>query len=45
MHLGVRPANVHAIGFYRHIGFTQLPGTADAVYFAMELTAVTTRSR
>jgi ribosomal protein S18 acetylase RimI-like enzyme len=44
VHLGVRPTNVRAIGFYRHIGFTQLPGTADAVYFAMDLTGETTRS-
>jgi hypothetical protein len=27
---------VRAIGFYRHVGFTQLPGTA--VVFAMDLT-------
>jgi len=38
VHLGVRPANVRAIGFYRHVGFTQLPGT-DAVFFAMDLTS------
>ena len=38
VHLGVRPANVRAIGFYRHIGFTQLPGT-DAVFFVMDLTS------
>jgi len=38
VHLGVRPANVRAIGFYRHVGFTQLPAT-DAVIFAMDLTS------
>ena len=38
VHLGVRPANVRAIGFYRHVGFTQLPGT-DAVFFVMDLTS------
>jgi hypothetical protein len=27
---------VRAIGFYRHVGFTQLPGTG-AVVFAMDL--------
>jgi ribosomal protein S18 acetylase RimI-like enzyme len=37
VHLTVRPANVRAIGFYRHVGFTQLPAT-DAVIFAMDLT-------
>ena len=45
VHLAVRPTNVRAIGFYRHVGFTELPeaealfpGT-DAVVFAMDLTA------
>jgi ribosomal protein S18 acetylase RimI-like enzyme len=38
VHLTVRPANVRAIGFYRHVGFTQLPAT-DAVIFAMKLTS------
>ncbi|MBO0770050.1 MAG: GNAT family N-acetyltransferase [Actinobacteria bacterium] len=37
VHLGVRPANVRAIGFYRHLGFTELPA-AGAVVFAMDLT-------
>jgi ribosomal protein S18 acetylase RimI-like enzyme len=37
VHLIVPPANERAIGFYRHVGFTQLPGT-DAVIFAMDLT-------
>ena len=37
VHLAVRPANVRAIGFYRHLGFTQLPGTG-AVLFGMDLT-------
>jgi ribosomal protein S18 acetylase RimI-like enzyme len=36
VHLFVRPANARAIGFYRHLGFTQLPVT-DAVIFAMDL--------
>jgi ribosomal protein S18 acetylase RimI-like enzyme len=38
VHLTVRPANVRAIGFYRHVGFTQIPAT-DAVIFAMDLTS------
>src|SRR5690242_8122193 len=38
VHLTVRPTNVRAIGFYRHVGFTQLPAT-DAVVFAMDLTS------
>lgn len=37
VHLFVHPANVRAIGFYRHVGFSQLPRT-DAVVFAMDLT-------
>jgi len=44
VHLAVRPTNVRAIGFYRHVGFTELPeaealfpGT-DALVFAMDLT-------
>ena len=38
LHLAVRPANVRAIGFYRHIGFTELPATSDsAVVFGMGL--------
>ena len=37
VHLTVRPTNVRAIGFYRHVGFTELPAT-DAVIFAMDLT-------
>jgi hypothetical protein len=36
VHLTVRPTNVRVIGFYRHVGFTQLPAT-DAVVFAMDL--------
>ena len=36
VHLTVRPTNVRAIGFYHHVGFTQLPAT-DAVIFAMDL--------
>jgi ribosomal protein S18 acetylase RimI-like enzyme len=39
VHLGVRPNNVRAIGFYRHVGFTQLPVTTDAVFFVMDLTS------
>lgn len=44
VHLGVRSANVRAIGFYQHVGFTRLPGAealfpgADALVFAMDLT-------
>lgn len=37
VHLGVRPGNIRAIGFYRHIGFTELPGGGDFVMFAMDL--------
>lgn len=37
VHLAVRPSNVRAIGFYRHVGFTQLPAT-DGVLFGMDLT-------
>jgi GNAT superfamily N-acetyltransferase len=37
VHLPVRPANVRAIGFYRHLGFTELPG-AETVIFVMDLT-------
>jgi ribosomal protein S18 acetylase RimI-like enzyme len=37
VHLNVLPTNVRAIGFYRHLGFTQLPA-AGAVVFAMDLT-------
>jgi ribosomal protein S18 acetylase RimI-like enzyme len=37
VHLDVRPGNLRAIGFYRHIGFTQLPGTDDSVVFGMDL--------
>jgi ribosomal protein S18 acetylase RimI-like enzyme len=36
VHLGVRPANVRAIGFYRHVGFRELPAD-DSVLFAMDL--------
>ena len=36
VYLAVPPTNVRAIGFYRHVGFTQLPG-AGAVVFAMDL--------
>jgi hypothetical protein len=36
VHLTVRPTKVRVIGFYRHVGFTQLPAT-DAVVFAMDL--------
>ena len=38
VHLGVRATNVRAIGFYRHVGFTELAGINDAVVFAMDLT-------
>ena len=38
VHLAVQPTNVHAIGFYRHIGFTQIPGTGSVI-FAMDLTS------
>ena len=44
VHLAVRHTNVRAIGFYRHVGFTELPRTdvlfpgTDAVVFAMDLT-------
>jgi len=37
VHLAVLPTNLRAIGFYRHLGFTQLPQTG-AVIFAMDLT-------
>jgi ribosomal protein S18 acetylase RimI-like enzyme len=37
VHLGVRPGNLRAIGFYRHLGFTELPGTEDSVVFVMDL--------
>jgi len=37
-HLAVPLTNVRAIGFYRHVGFTQLPATG-AVVFAMDLTS------
>lgn len=39
VHLHVHPTNERAIGFYRHVGFTQLPA-ADAHVFAMDLTIV-----
>jgi ribosomal protein S18 acetylase RimI-like enzyme len=35
-HLLVRPANVRAIGFYRHVGFTELPSDGS-VLFVMDL--------
>ena len=38
VHLAVPAGNVRAIGFYRHVGFSQLPGTGTAVIFAMDLT-------
>jgi ribosomal protein S18 acetylase RimI-like enzyme len=39
VHLFVRPTNVRAVGFYRHLGFTQIPGTGtETVVFAMDLT-------
>jgi ribosomal protein S18 acetylase RimI-like enzyme len=37
VHLQVRPGNLRAIGFYRHIGFTELHSTDESVVFAMEL--------
>jgi ribosomal protein S18 acetylase RimI-like enzyme len=37
VHFGVRPGNLRAIGFYRHLGFTELPETDDYVLFAMTL--------
>jgi GNAT superfamily N-acetyltransferase len=38
VHLGVRPTNMRAIGFYRHLGFTELPAT-EAIVFAKDLTS------
>lgn len=38
VHLAVRPSNARAIGFYRHVGFTQLSATDDSILFAMDLT-------
>jgi ribosomal protein S18 acetylase RimI-like enzyme len=37
VHLVVPHTNVRAIGFYRHLGFTQVPGIG-AMVFAMDLT-------
>jgi ribosomal protein S18 acetylase RimI-like enzyme len=37
VHLVVGRGNVRAAGFYRHVGFTELPGTVVRI-FAMELT-------
>jgi ribosomal protein S18 acetylase RimI-like enzyme len=37
VHLGVRPGNLRAIGFYRHLGFVEQPGVEDSVVFAMDL--------
>jgi len=37
LHLGVRPSNERAIGFYRHVGFTELTRQDRAVVFAMDL--------
>lgn len=38
VHLAVRPANLRAIGFYRHLGFGQFSESDDAVIFVMDLT-------
>jgi ribosomal protein S18 acetylase RimI-like enzyme len=38
VHLAVLRTNERAIGFYRHVGFSQLPAADDAVLFAMDLT-------
>lgn len=38
VHLGVHRANVRAIGFYRHVGFTQISATGTSIVFAMDLT-------
>lgn len=37
VHLGVRHSNERAIGFYRHVGFTELHRTPTALVFAMDL--------
>jgi ribosomal protein S18 acetylase RimI-like enzyme len=37
VHLGVHAENTRAIGFYRHVGFTQVPFDDAAVLFAMDL--------
>ena len=37
VHLGVHAENTRAIGFYRHVGFTQVPFDDGAVLFAMDL--------
>jgi ribosomal protein S18 acetylase RimI-like enzyme len=36
VHLGVSPTNQRAIGFYRHVGFEQIP-RSDGVWFGMTL--------
>lgn len=36
VHLSVRPGNQRAVGFYRHVGFTELPA-AEAHLFGMPL--------
>ena len=37
VHLGVHAENTRAIGFYRHVGFTQVPFDDGAVLAAMDL--------
>jgi len=37
VHLHVSPGNQRAASFYRHLGFTQLPGTDDSHLFGMDL--------
>ena len=37
VHLRVHAENTRAIGFYRHVGFTQVPFDDGAVLFAMDL--------
>jgi ribosomal protein S18 acetylase RimI-like enzyme len=39
LHLRVRPANRRAAGFYRHIGFAELPADDDVHVFTMNLAA------
>ena len=48
LHLGVRQANTRAIAFYRHLGFTELPGyfaERGGVAFGMDLRGSTAAAR
>ena len=38
VHLGVAPANVRAIGFYRHLGFEAMPAGGGGLFMAGSLT-------